>query len=97
MSKDKKCCDSHPDHSEELKRLNRLAGQVEGIKKMIGERRYCVDIMTQLKAIQSASKSIEANILKRHFEACVTVALSQKTKGKRDEKIEELMKLFKKS
>ena len=93
----KKCCDNHPDHSDEIKRLNRLAGQVEGIKKMIEDRRYCVDVMTQLKAIQSASKSIEANILKRHFEACVSDALSQKSKAKRDEKIDELMKLFKKS
>ena len=93
----KDCCHKHPDHSEELKRLNRLAGQVEGVKKMIEERRYCVDIMTQLKAIQSASKSIEAKILKRHFEACLKETLALKSKAKRDEKIDELIKLFKKT
>ena len=92
-----KKCHQHPDHTDELKKLNRLSGQIEGIKKMIEEGRYCVDIMTQLKAVQSASKSIEANILKRHFEACVAEAMSQKSKVKRDEKIEELMKLFRKN
>lgn len=92
-----KKCHKHPDHSEELKRLNRLSGQIEGIKKMIEQGRYCVDIMTQLKAVQSASKAIEINILKRHFEACVTEALSQKSKAKRDAKIDELMKLFRKN
>lgn len=90
----KDCCNEHPDHSEETKRLNRASGQLEGIKKMIEERRYCPDIMTQLQAVQSALKSVEANILKRHFESCVKDAFQE---GNADEKVEELIKLFKKS
>jgi DNA-binding FrmR family transcriptional regulator len=48
MRKSKKvdCCDKqHPDHSKELSRLNRVSGQIEGVKRMIGEREYCPDIL----------------------------------------------------
>lgn len=91
-------CDlhDHPDHSEELSRLNRMAGQVEGIKKMIEEQRYCPDIMIQLRAIQSAAKSVETNILQRHLEACVRETFSSGAGDEQEEKITELMRLFKK-
>ncbi|MRN79977.1 metal-sensitive transcriptional regulator, partial [Brucella sp. 10RB9210] len=49
----------HPCHSKHLSKLNRVAGQVEAIKKMINENRYCVDIMTQIKAARSALKAVE--------------------------------------
>jgi len=91
------CCNhNHPDHKTELARLNRLAGQVEGVKKMIEARRYCVDIMTQLKAIQSAAKAVESNILKRHLEACVKETFKQDNPEHTLQKIDELVKLFKK-
>lgn len=91
------CCDdTHPDHSQELVRLNRLAGQIEGIKSMIEERRYCPDIITQLRAVQSATKAVESNILRRHLEACVQDAFNNGNTAARDEKIDELMTLFKK-
>ncbi len=90
------CCNStHPNHSEELSRLSRLAGQIEGIKKMIDEQRYCPDIITQLRAVQSAAKAVETNILRRHLEACVKDAF-QTNAETYQQKIEELIKLFKK-
>ena len=55
MAKEKK----HPDHSTDIKRLNRIVGQIEGIKKMIEDKRYCQDILTQTKAASSALKSLE--------------------------------------
>lgn len=92
------CCkENYPDHSKELRRLNRILGQVEGIKKMITERRYCPDIMIQLKAVQSATKSIEANILQRHLKGCVTKILAGDNTKEAEIKIEELIQLFKKS
>ena len=51
----------HPEHDKVKPLLNRVAGQVEGVRKMIEERRYCPDILTQLKAIRSATKNIEAH------------------------------------
>ena len=91
------CCDNkHPDHSNELSRLNRIGGQVDGIKKMIEEGRYCPDIMTQIKAIRSALKSVEANILERHLAGCMTNAIKSGSKKQQDQKIDEIKELFKK-
>ena len=52
---------SKPNHSENLPRLNRISGQIDGIKKMIEEERYCLDIVNQIKAVRSALKSVEKN------------------------------------
>ncbi len=60
----------HPDHSDKLNRLNRIEGQVKGIKKMIEEKRYCVDILTQLKAVSAALKKVEHAVLKDHIQGC---------------------------
>jgi DNA-binding FrmR family transcriptional regulator len=91
------CCkkSEHPDHSKEISRLNRISGQIEGVKKMIAERRYCPDIITQLRAISSATKSVEANVLKSHLKACVSSAFESKDDEDQDKKIEELLTLFK--
>ena len=49
----------NPSHKHEIPRLNRAIGQLEGIKKMIEEQRYCPDIIVQLKAVRSAIKHVE--------------------------------------
>ena len=91
------CEDSgFPDHSKELHRVNRIIGQLEGVKRMIEQRRYCPEIMTQTRAISSAVRSLEARLLQAHLENCVRDALKS---GKKDSeaKIEELIELFRKS
>jgi len=85
----------HPDHSGEISRLNRILGQIDGVKKMIVERRYCPDIITQLRAINSATKAVETNLLETHFEACVIETFKDENKNAQQQKIEELIKLFK--
>lgn len=89
------CSDEHPDHSKQLHRINRLIGQLEGVKRMISERRYCPDILTQTRAISSAVRSLEANILQVHLENCVADALSSE-KGYADQKVAELVDIFRK-
>ena len=86
---------SHPCHKTEIKKLNRIAGQVEGIKKMIDEGRYCPDILTQLRAVRSAVHSVETTILETHLQSCVSDAMKSGDKKKADEKIAELKNLFK--
>lgn len=90
----KPCHQAHPDYSKELKRLNRISGQVEGIKTMIGENRYCPDILAQLRAVRSAVMAVEANILEAHLESCVTDALSSKDKENKKQKLAELKDLY---
>ncbi len=84
----------HPCHKENLPRLNRISGQVEGVKKMIAEGRYCPDILIQLKAIRSAIKVIEGNILQKHLEHCVALSFEQGIDPQ--QKITELRKIFEK-
>jgi DNA-binding FrmR family transcriptional regulator len=89
------CCGEHPDHNVEIGRLNRALGQVDGVKKMIQERRYCVDILIQLKAVRAALRSIEANILERHMQQCLEDACVDGDKEQLAEKIAEVVKLLK--
>ena len=53
-------------------RLNRLTGQMNGVKKMIEEDRYCDDVLVQLAAIDKAIRSLSTVILEQHLKSCVT-------------------------
>lgn len=76
------CCSQcgrmkHTPRSEEQRklldnRLNRIIGQLNGIRKMLDDNRYCGDILTQLAAAESALQSMGYLILKEHMETCVT-------------------------
>ena len=52
-------------------RLNRIEGQVRGVKKMIEEDRYCDDVLIQLSAIDKSVKSLANHILENHMQTCV--------------------------
>jgi len=84
----------HPDYKNEIPKLNRVIGQLEGVKKMINEHRYCPDILIQLKAARSAIKSVEKNILSTHLEKCVADSFMDNENVQ--EKIKEISKLFNK-
>jgi CsoR family transcriptional regulator, copper-sensing transcriptional repressor len=78
-----------------LSHLNRISGQVDGIKKMIEEERYCPDILTQLRAIRAAIKSVELRILDTHLSSCVTQACLSKDDHEKRKKLEEVRELIK--
>lgn len=82
------------DHSDEIKRLNRVVGQVEGVKKMLEEQRKLDDVLIQCKAIHSALKSIEQRILKAHLEVALDEVVKLEKKKTRAEKVSELEELF---
>lgn len=86
---------SHPDHGIHKKRLNRIKGQIEGISKMIDERRYCLDILTQLKAASKALQSIETEIMETHIHGCVKTAIKSQNEKESGQLIEEIMTLVK--
>ncbi|MBQ1612263.1 MAG: metal-sensitive transcriptional regulator [Alphaproteobacteria bacterium] len=87
---------SKPNHADNLPRLSRISGQIDGIKKMIEEERYCVDIVNQIKAVRSALKSVEKNILQKHIKHCVAASFKA-SKTEQEQKINELISLFDKS
>jgi len=74
-----------------LKRLKRIEGQVRGVQKMIEEDRYCVDILVQISAIESALKQVGFSLTERHMNLCVTDAIR---KGEGETSIDELMKVL---
>jgi len=85
------------DHKAHLSRINKIEGQVRGVKKMIEEEKYCLNILTQIKAARSALKSLELVVLEGHVNGCVKDAIESGSKKKTQEKIDEVMDLFRKS
>ena len=82
------------DHSPQLKRIARIKGQVEGIERMIIDRRYCPEIIQQIKAARSALKALEIEIYEGHLKGCVKKALSAKNAKDSELKIDELIALM---
>ncbi|HET9874811.1 MAG TPA: metal-sensitive transcriptional regulator [Mycobacterium sp.] len=59
------------------KRLRRIEGQVRGIARMIEEDKYCIDVLTQISAVNSGLRSVALNLLDEHLDHCVTRAVAQ--------------------
>ncbi len=75
-------------------RLKRIAGQVEGIQRMLDEDRYCVDVLVQIAAVRAALDAVGKLVLASHVETCVVEAFSSKRPGERKKKIDELLDVF---
>ena len=95
----KACCCHHkaPPRSQQMqddlqKRLNRVIGQLNGVKAMIDDNRYCGDVLVQLSAAESAVHSISAILLQNHLETCVVEQIEQGN----IQIIDEAMQLIKK-
>ncbi|MBI5210084.1 MAG: metal-sensitive transcriptional regulator [Elusimicrobia bacterium] len=79
---------------ERVRRLNRIEGQVRGIRKMVEEGRYCIDIARQVKAARAALKQAGIEILDGHLRTCVTAAIQSRDKARIDAKLDEIKKLL---
>ena len=84
----------NPDHTKNINRIRRIQGQLRGVEKMIEEKKYCMDILQQTRAITSAIKSLEDNILEKHINNCMIKAIN--TSSQKNKKIKEITDLFKK-
>lgn len=82
-------------HIIEISKINRAIGQLDGVKRMIEDERYCVEILQQLKAVHSAIKTIERNILKKHMQMCLLDAAKSQNEEDIVNKIEELQNIIK--
>ena len=88
-------------HPERVKkdlttRLNRIEGQIRGIKGMIDKDTYCDDVITQLSATQSALNSVAKILLEGHLKGCVVNRLSEGDEAVLDELVVTIQKLMKK-
>ena len=94
------CCahKKHTPRDEETQkalqnRLNRIMGQLNGIKNMVDENRYCGDILIQGAAVQSALQSVGYMILQNHMETCVVEEIQQGNLQIVDEAVDLIKKL----
>ena len=83
-------------HKENLDRLARIEGQVRGIRRLVEDGAYCVDIMTQIQAVQSALGAVSRRILHKHLDSCVAQALKSPAGRDAKEKVDEVMELLRK-
>ena len=91
------CCSRVKHRSEKERkdlttRLSRIEGQVRGIKCMVEEERYCVDILNQVSAIQAALNSFSKELLANHIHSCVVADI----RAGKDEAVDELCETIKK-
>ena len=82
MDKSSQCHKKHTPRSEQLvkevtTRLNRAIGQLNGVKQMVEEDRYCGDVLIQLAAAQSAVKAVSRMLLEDHLQSCVIEEVQQ--------------------
>ena len=80
-----------------LNRLSRIEGQVRGIARMVEDDRYCIDVLTQLKAVRSALATVETEMLKDHLGHCIEGAIVAGDKDEQRRKAGELIELLERS
>lgn len=80
--------------ADKLNRLKRIEGQVRGIAQMVGDDRYCIDILHQVQAVKAALTKVESAILKDHAACCVSEAIASGDADDQRAKFNELIDLF---
>ena len=78
-------------NKQTLNRLSRIEGQVRGVRRMVEEGAYCIDIITQIQAVQAALGAVSRNIMRTHLETCVVDAMRGSSEANTQEKIDEIM------
>ena len=84
-------CDRKTRRSGVSKRLARIEGQVRGLSRMIDDDRYCIDVLTQVKAVQAALRKVEGELLRDHADHCLAEAIAS---DDREQKVSELVALL---
>jgi len=76
------------------KRLRRIEGQVRGLQKMVGDDRYCSDIIIQIASVQEALRGLARNLMKNHLHHCAAKALRSAKKEEASAMYDELLSLI---
>ena len=78
----------------QLARLGRIEGQVRGVARMIEDERYCIDVLTQIRAVRAALDKVEQETLSDHLQHCVADAFHGGNERERQIKIDELLEVL---
>lgn len=85
----------NPSHIKNIVSLKRVEGQIRGIQKMIEDKKYCIDVVTQLHAAVNGLYRVSEKILESHIEHCVVDAIRGKSEKEKSQKINEMMQVIK--
>jgi DNA-binding FrmR family transcriptional regulator len=77
-----------------LRRLKRIEGQVRGLARMVERDRYCIDVVTQIKAVRAALRRVEDEVLRDHVAHCVEHAIASGDRADQRRKLAELMEVL---
>ena len=77
-----------------LNRLSRVEGQVRGVARMVEQDRYCIDVLTQVRAIRAALARVETEMLKGHLNHCIESAIVSGDQAEQRKKASELIELL---
>jgi CsoR family transcriptional regulator, copper-sensing transcriptional repressor len=85
---------ARPDKPKLLNRLSRVEGHIRGIRKMVEEDRYCIDVLTQIQAARAALAKVESEMLKTHLSHCIEGAIVSGNADEQRTKARELIELL---
>lgn len=86
---------SYAHHKDDLeRRLSRIEGQVRGLKRMVDDEQYCVDILTQIRAVQAALDRVAIGVLDDHVKGCVAAAAGTPQESERLEELVGVLERF---
>jgi len=77
-----------------LKRLKNIEGHVHGVVRMVEEGAYCIDVIRQIQAVQSALNKVSTMILEEHLHSCLTTAVRGEDPDERERVLHEITDVF---
>lgn len=81
-------------HEDATKRLKTVEGHVAGIRRMLEQDAYCIDVIRQIQAVQSALNKIGKSILDEHLHSCVITAVQGEDSTERERVLQEIVEVF---
>ena len=81
-------------HEDSIKRLKTIEGHIRGVQRMLEEDKYCIDIIRQIQAVQSALNKVSAKILDGHLNTCLLTAIQGEDSAERQRVLNEITEVF---
>jgi DNA-binding FrmR family transcriptional regulator len=81
-------------NQDNIRRLKTIEGHIRGVQRMVGDDAYCIDIIRQIHAIQSALNKISLNILDNHLNSCLISAVRGEDQEEQDRVLQEIIDVF---
>lgn len=82
------------DHQDTIRRLKTAEGHLRGIQRMLEEDVYCIDVIRQIQAVQSALNRVSTTILEQHLNSCVITAIQGENPAERERVLKEIADVF---